>query len=145
MAKQTPFDVAHFSYVDRELLLCRVCHAPPLAQLGLEGWRAPAATLRGITHNSAIVLSSRSADSATLALNSELNRRRVRRPDDFDRWLEANHRGEPYVILDDELSGTGLRPSEHDRCGRLVLCKEQVGLHQGHLPIIRAALSRPSK
>ena len=29
----------------------------------------------------------------------------------IDRWLAAHHRGEPYVILDDELSGTGLSRS----------------------------------
>ncbi|MBB2486828.1 hypothetical protein H5407_16495 [Mitsuaria sp. WAJ17] len=62
----------------------------------------------------------------------------------IDRWLAAHHRGEPYVILDDELSGTGLLRSVHDRRGRLVLCKENVGLHQGHMAAIRAALSRPS-
>jgi hypothetical protein len=62
----------------------------------------------------------------------------------IDRWLAANHLGEPYVILDDELSGTGLRASVHDRRGRLVLCKEGVGLHRGHLAPIRAALTRPA-
>lgn len=62
-----------------------------------------------------------------------------------DRWLEAHHQGEPYIILDDELSGTGLRRSVHDRRGRLILCKEQVGLHRGHLATIHDALSRPSE
>lgn len=61
----------------------------------------------------------------------------------IDRWLGANHRGEPYVILDDKLSGTGLRGSVHQRRGRLVLCEEGVGLHRGHLAPIRVALSRP--
>lgn len=59
----------------------------------------------------------------------------------IDRWLDANHRGEPYVILDDELSGTGLRGSAHEERGRVVLCEENVGLHRGHLRAIRAALS----
>jgi hypothetical protein len=62
----------------------------------------------------------------------------------IDRWLAANHRGEPYVILDDTLSGTGLRDSVHEMRGRLVLCQENVGLHRGHLPYIRAALSNPA-
>lgn len=63
----------------------------------------------------------------------------------IDRWLAAHHRGEPYVILDDELSGTGLRHSVHERRGRLVLCKEDVGLHRGHLAPIRASLSRAAR
>ncbi len=62
----------------------------------------------------------------------------------IDRWLAAHHRGEPYVVLDDELSGTGLRKSVHERRGRLVLCKEDVGLHQGHLVPIRKALTTPT-
>ena len=60
-----------------------------------------------------------------------------------DRWLSEHHRGEAYAILDDELSGTGLRHSAHDRQGRVVLCKENIGLHGGHVTTIRAALSRP--
>jgi hypothetical protein len=62
----------------------------------------------------------------------------------IDRWLAANHRGEPYVILDDELSGTGLHNSVHERRGRLVICQENVGLHRGHLAYIRVALSKPA-
>ncbi len=58
------------------------------------------------------------------------------------RWLASHHRGEPYVILDDELSGTGLTRSVHERRGRLILCKQDVGLHRGHLPAIQGALSR---
>lgn len=63
----------------------------------------------------------------------------------IDRWLAAHHRGEPYVVLDDELSGTGLRHSVHEKRGRVVLCQEDVGLHRGHGLFIRAALSRPSE
>lgn len=62
----------------------------------------------------------------------------------IDRWLVLHHRGEPYVVLDDEHSGTGLRHSVHEKRGRLVLCRADVGLHREHLPQIRAALSRPS-
>ena len=60
----------------------------------------------------------------------------------IDRWLAMHHGGEAYVILDDELSGTGLRHSVHEKQGRLVLCKEDVGLHRDHLVLIRAALSK---
>jgi hypothetical protein len=62
----------------------------------------------------------------------------------IDRWLAAHHLGESYVILDDELSGTGLRNSVHEQRGRLVLCKEGIGLHRRHLAYIRAALSNPA-
>ena len=60
----------------------------------------------------------------------------------IDRWLAEHHRGEPYVIFDDELSGTGLKRSVHETRGRLVLCKEGVGLHRGHVALIRSALSK---
>ena len=63
----------------------------------------------------------------------------------IDRWLAAHHRGESYVILDNELSGTGLRRSVHEKQGRLVLCKKDVGPHLGHLAPIRAALSREAR
>ncbi|KQP21382.1 HAD domain-containing protein [Pseudorhodoferax sp. Leaf265] len=58
----------------------------------------------------------------------------------IDTWLAAHHHGEPYLILDDTDSGTGLRGSRHDLDGRLVLCRPGTGLHAGHLPAIRAAL-----
>jgi hypothetical protein len=32
----------------------------------------------------------------------------------------------------------------HEQRGRLVLCKEGIGLHRGHLAYIRAALSNPA-
>lgn len=60
----------------------------------------------------------------------------------IDRWLAANHRGEPYVILDDDRSGTGLRNSVHDRRKRVIFCEMDVGLEPGHLPFMRAALTR---
>ncbi|MEJ5999743.1 HAD domain-containing protein [Paucibacter soli] len=63
----------------------------------------------------------------------------------IDRWLDAHHRGEAYVILDDENSGTGLPNSRHHHRGRLVLCQENVGLHEGHWPQIRAALDSPDE
>ena len=60
----------------------------------------------------------------------------------IDRWLAAHHRGEPYVVVDDELSGTGLVRSMHAKRGRLVLCKVAEGLHRGHRALIRAALTK---
>lgn len=63
----------------------------------------------------------------------------------IDRWLAEHHRGEPYVVLDDEQSGTGLRNSGHQKRRRLVLCKEGIGLQQAHLAIIRGALSRKAR
>ncbi len=65
------------------------------------------------------------------------------RAEAINRWLAAHHRGEPYVILDDELSGTGLHRSVHDKRGRLVLCKENVGLQREHVAAIRTSLARP--
>lgn len=43
-------------------------------------------------------------------------------------------------MLDDELSGTGLRDSKLDRAGCVVLCERDIGLHQGHLQSVRRAL-----
>lgn len=63
------------------------------------------------------------------------------RLDAVDAWLAANHHGEPYVILDDTLSGTGLAGSAHDRQGRVVLCDVGVGLLPEHAERIRLALS----
>lgn len=59
-----------------------------------------------------------------------------------DRWLSQHHRGEPYVLLDDSLSGTSLIGSEHDKQGRLVLCEVEVGLTPAHAERIRAILQR---
>lgn len=59
----------------------------------------------------------------------------------IEKWLQAHYRGEPLVILDDEASGTGLRGSTLDKAGCVILCRENVGLHQGHLPKVALALS----
>ena len=59
----------------------------------------------------------------------------------IQKWLAAHHCGEPFVILDDEASGTGLRGSELDKAGCVILCRENVGLHRGHLPKVALALS----
>lgn len=67
------------------------------------------------------------------------------RLDAIDAWLVLHHRGEPYVILDDQLSGTGLSRSQHDRAGRLVMCDVGVGLLPAHAARIRWALRTPLK
>lgn len=58
------------------------------------------------------------------------------------RWLAAHHLGEPFVVLDDEWSGTGFAGSRMQKQGRVVLCQVDVGLHAGHLDSLRAALRR---
>lgn len=60
----------------------------------------------------------------------------------IERWLAAHHKGEPYVILDDDLSGTGLRGSRHARAGRVIFCEAEVGLREQHLPAIERALTK---
>lgn len=62
------------------------------------------------------------------------------RLDAVDDWLAIHHNGEPYVILDDSLSGTGLAGSKHDRAGRLVMCQVDIGLLPTHSERIRWAL-----
>ena len=58
----------------------------------------------------------------------------------IDAWLTAHHRHEPFVILDDELSGTGLIRSPLDQRGSVVLCEVGVGLTTRHLDKVRRAL-----
>ena len=59
----------------------------------------------------------------------------------IERWLRTHHACEPYVILDDHLSGTGLHKSRHRREGRVVLCDESTGLQRNHLTQIQRALA----
>mgnify|MGYP001554804136 FL=1 len=59
----------------------------------------------------------------------------------IEKWLNARYAGQPLVVLDDVLSGTGLRGSKLDKAGHVVLCDEEVGLHAGHLPAVRKALA----
>lgn len=59
----------------------------------------------------------------------------------IEAWLEDNHRGEPFVIIDDVLSETGLAESQFVADGRVVLCKVSEGLHRGYMPRLRAALA----
>lgn len=58
----------------------------------------------------------------------------------IEKWLHANYSGQPLVVLDDNLSGTGLRGSKLDKAGHVVLCQAGVGLHTGHLHAISRAL-----
>ena len=61
----------------------------------------------------------------------------------IDTWLVRHHAGEPYAILDDDLSGTGLRSSVHDRDKRVTFCEVGIGLHRGHMQAITSALALP--
>jgi hypothetical protein len=63
----------------------------------------------------------------------------------IDRWLSRSHAGEPYVVIDDEHSGTGLKGSRHDKQGRVVLCAAGVGLRATNVATITAALRRPCR
>lgn len=67
------------------------------------------------------------------------------RLDAIEGWLQAHHRGEPFVIIDDVLSGTELRESRFHAEGRVVLCDVNEGLHHGFLPGLRNALTNLSE
>lgn len=58
----------------------------------------------------------------------------------IDAWMAKNFKGEPYIILDDALSGTGLLNSKHDKSGRVILCEVSVGLKSSHMTKIHKAL-----
>jgi hypothetical protein len=60
----------------------------------------------------------------------------------IERWLRQYGEDEPFVVLDDMLSGTGLASSRFKKAGRLVLCEAGVGLEPKHLGLIRKALGR---
>lgn len=60
----------------------------------------------------------------------------------IDDWLEENHQGESYCVIDDDDSGFSLSGSVHDNAGRVVLCRPSTGLHRGHLPLLHSALTR---
>ncbi|MDM0010547.1 HAD domain-containing protein [Variovorax sp. J22G73] len=63
----------------------------------------------------------------------------------IEAWMSAHHNGEPFVILDDTLSGTGLARSRFDRCGAVVLCEVGVGLTEAHFEAVRRALGAGSR
>ena len=64
---------------------------------------------------------------------------------EIEAWLHEHHEGEPFVILDDEVSGPSLvcLAPEHRFTARVVLCPLRVGLSVDHVPLIVDALSRP--
>ncbi|WP_175526061.1 HAD domain-containing protein [Paracidovorax konjaci] len=64
------------------------------------------------------------------------------RAEAIDTWLRRYARTGRYAIVDDPLSGTGLRRSRHDRSGRVVFCEVDVGLSQVHVPRLLRALTR---
>ena len=63
----------------------------------------------------------------------------------IEAWMSAHHNGEPFVILDDTLSGTGLARSPFDRSGAVVLFEVGVGLTEAHLDAVRRALGVGSR
>ena len=66
---------------------------------------------------------------------------------EIEAWLRRYHQGEPFVVVDDDYSGTTLigidEQVEHPLAARVVLCPVGVGLTVEHLPIILNALRRP--
>jgi len=73
--------------------------------------------------------------------------RKTDRIKEIESWLHHYHQGEPFVVLDDDYSGTSLsgidEDLKHPLAARLVLCPVGVGLTVEHLPIILDALRRP--
>ncbi len=76
--------------------------------------------------------------------------RRSQRVDELAQWLSQHHQGEPFVIVDDTHSGPSLQrvlkvragAEPHPFAGRVVLCEENVGLTDAHVPTLVAALRR---
>jgi hypothetical protein len=72
---------------------------------------------------------------------------RSRRVDEIAAWLDRHHTGQPFAILDDMLSGASLLPAltipGHPFGGRVVLCRENVGLSDEHVQPLIDALGRP--
>lgn len=63
------------------------------------------------------------------------------RHDSIMQWLSQHHIGEPFLILDDYLSGTGLVGSKFERDGRIVLCEVDVGFTVAHIEKAHRALT----
>lgn len=59
-------------------------------------------------------------------------------------WMQRNWAGEPFVVIDDEVSGQVLAAARDAPEGpfrrRIVLCREGVGLLPEHLPLLLQAL-----
>lgn len=60
-------------------------------------------------------------------------------------WLLAHHRGEPFAILDDPRSGSGLMKSPAHRQGRVVWCEEGVGLQDHHIGLLESAWQKRTR
>lgn len=58
--------------------------------------------------------------------------RTMSRMNAIDAWLRTHDDGSPYLVIDDVVSGTGLRGSFHDEEGRVILCDENIGLLDCH-------------
>lgn len=62
-------------------------------------------------------------------------------------WLDRHHRGEPFAIVDDFLSGESLTAAlssdRHPFYSRVVLCDVDIGLLEDHLPRLEKALRQP--
>ncbi len=56
-------------------------------------------------------------------------------------WLAVHHSQEPFVVLDDALSGTGLIGSSMQEAGAVVLCELNVGLTADHVSKVNRALT----
>ncbi len=73
---------------------------------------------------------------------------RQSRAEDIANWLSLNHEGEPLAILDDSFSGESLKVCLKDPRdpfhGRVVLCRERVGLRAEHLEPLLRALRTPA-
>lgn len=66
------------------------------------------------------------------------------RHDAIMQWLSQHHVGEPFLILDDFLSGTGLVGSKFESDGRIVLCEIDVGFTVAHIEKANRALTTPA-
>jgi predicted nucleotidyltransferase len=60
------------------------------------------------------------------------------------RWLEQNHKGEPFAIVDDPMSGEGLQESHWYSEGRVIMCQPFVGLQASDAAPLERALKLPA-
>ena len=69
------------------------------------------------------------------------------RIEEIESWVRQHHRGEPFIVLDDDYSCSTPAVfddgSPHPLADRVVLCTVGVGLTPAHLSIIVDALRRP--
>jgi len=69
------------------------------------------------------------------------------RIEEIESWLRQYHRGEPFIVLDDDYSCSTLDGFDeglpHPLTDRVLLCTVGTGLTDEHLPVIVDALRRP--